>query len=143
MCYRNLISLCDKLLLNTSYNQALISTSVQFFISWRIRIISNSLVMPAIIAFLGMCAFGMLDLYMYFLCPETCLTAGGIALSVCVALEPEFARFHHFDPAIITWLAASALADLLITGTLAWSLVCGQHPYSQQSNGIDIDQTKD
>jgi len=85
---------------------SLISTSAQFFIARRIRIISRSTVIPLVICFLGICAL-----------------AGGIALSICVALVPQYVRFLEFKGAIITWLAASALADILITITLTWTLI--------------------
>ncbi|KDR77613.1 hypothetical protein GALMADRAFT_245760 [Galerina marginata CBS 339.88] len=84
----------------------LISTPVQFFIAWRIRIISGSAIMPVVIAFFGTCAF-----------------IGGVALTVSVSFIREWARFQQFEGAVITWLTASAAADLLITMALSWSLV--------------------
>ena len=50
---------------------------------------------------------------------------GGITLSVFVSFKPQYAHFLEFKSAIIIWLAASAVADLLITVTLTWSLVRG------------------
>ncbi|CAA7266093.1 unnamed protein product [Cyclocybe aegerita] len=83
----------------------MVSTPVQFFIAWRIKVIGNSLIMPIVIVFLGTCAF-----------------IGGIALTVCVSYMREWSRFTQFEGAVITWLAAAAAADLLITGSLSWSL---------------------
>ncbi|CAA7266099.1 unnamed protein product [Cyclocybe aegerita] len=83
----------------------LISTSVQFFIAWRIKIISNSLAMPIVIVVLG-----------------TCSLIGGVTLTGLVIREREWAAFTKFEPAVITWLGASAVADVLITASLSWSL---------------------
>ncbi|KAF8529706.1 hypothetical protein BU17DRAFT_79789 [Hysterangium stoloniferum] len=83
----------------------LISTPVQLFIAWRIKIISSSLVMPSIIAFFSFCSF-----------------VGGIATTICVSLIPEYARLHEFDGAPTTWLTSSAIADIIITVTLVISL---------------------
>ncbi|KAF8900289.1 hypothetical protein CPB84DRAFT_1779298 [Gymnopilus junonius] len=83
----------------------LISMPVQLFIAWRIRIISGSLLMSSVIVFFGVSAF-----------------IGGIAVTVCVSFIREWANFRQFEGAVITWLAASAIADLLITVSLSWSL---------------------
>ncbi|PPQ99027.1 hypothetical protein CVT26_014404 [Gymnopilus dilepis] len=83
----------------------LISMPVQFFIAWRIKVITDSWIMPSIIGFFGICAF-----------------IGGIATAISVSFIREWANFHHFEGAVITWLAASAVADLLITSTLSLSL---------------------
>ncbi|KAJ3513585.1 hypothetical protein NLJ89_g2866 [Agrocybe chaxingu] len=96
----------------------MISTPVQLFIAWRIRIISNYIIMPIIIVFFGTCAF-----------------IGGIALTVCVSYIRPWARFTEFEGAVITWLAASAAADLLITASLSWSL-------RQRRTGIKVTDDK-
>lgn len=83
----------------------LISTPVQFFIAWRIKIISGSMLMPLVIVFFGTCAF-----------------IGGVSLTVSVTFIREWARFKQFEGAVITWLASSAAADLFITVALSWSL---------------------
>ncbi|KAL0960491.1 hypothetical protein HGRIS_005531 [Hohenbuehelia grisea] len=83
----------------------LISTPVQLFIAWRIKIISKSKVITAAIVFFAVCAF-----------------VGGVATTVCVTVIPEYARLQEFHAAVITWLASSAAADVVITGSLVYSL---------------------
>jgi len=43
-------------------------------------------------------------------------------MSVIVSLNPEFAKFPEFLPEVITWLASSALCDVIITICLVYSL---------------------
>lgn len=82
-----------------------ISTPVQFFAAWRIYVVSESIIMPLIIGFFGTCSF-----------------IGGCALSIAVSILRDLAGFKRFQGAAITWLSASAAADLLITASLCWSL---------------------
>jgi hypothetical protein len=49
--------------------------------------------------------------------------AGGVAVTICVSILPEYAKFHIFEGAVITWLTSSAVADVIITASLVWSLV--------------------
>ncbi|KIJ24708.1 hypothetical protein M422DRAFT_39048, partial [Sphaerobolus stellatus SS14] len=83
----------------------LISVPVQLFITWRIKVLSGSNVIPGLIVFFAICSFG-----------------GATATTISVSIIREFARFHQFDSAIIIWLASSSLADIIITSTLVWSL---------------------
>ncbi|KAL0960496.1 hypothetical protein HGRIS_005534 [Hohenbuehelia grisea] len=83
----------------------LISTPVQLFIAWRIKIISKSKLITSAIVFFAVCAF-----------------VGGVATTVCVTLIPEYKRLQEFHGAVITWLASSAAADVVITGSLVHSL---------------------
>lgn len=48
---------------------------------------------------------------------------GGIATTVCSTILSDFSQLESFKGAVITWLAASAIADILITTTLVLSLV--------------------
>lgn len=59
----------------------------------------------------------------YSIHTELATLAGGIATTVSVCINPEFAYFSRFDPTTVTWLAGSAAADVLITVSLVWSLV--------------------
>lgn len=61
---------------------------------------------------------------------RTILLVGGIATTVAVTIIPTFAKFPEFEGTFITWLTSSAVADILITVCLVWSLV--SHP-----NGLD------
>ncbi|KAF9240380.1 hypothetical protein BU15DRAFT_73974 [Melanogaster broomeanus] len=83
----------------------LISSPVQLFIAWRVRVMSGLTLIPAVICFFAFTAF-----------------VGGIATTVSVTIINEYTRFHQFDGAVITWLASSAVADVVITVSLVWSL---------------------
>ncbi|KAJ8691010.1 hypothetical protein PTI98_010626 [Pleurotus ostreatus] len=82
-----------------------ISTPVQLFMARRICVLSESVIVPIIISVLSFVSLG-----------------GGTALSILVTVIPDFSRFNEFYPAVSTWLGASALADLLITGCLLFTL---------------------
>ncbi|KAF8825471.1 hypothetical protein HHX47_DHR6000295 [Lentinula edodes] len=41
---------------------------------------------------------------------------------IAVMIINEFANLHQFDDSVITWLASSAVTDILITVTLVWIL---------------------
>ena len=51
------------------------------------------------------------------------ISAGGIATTIACAFVDQFAKIHQMNPAVITWLASSAAADICITASLVWSLV--------------------
>ncbi|KDQ25247.1 hypothetical protein PLEOSDRAFT_1071839 [Pleurotus ostreatus PC15] len=61
---------------------------------------------------------------------------GGTALSILVTVIPDFSRFNEFYPAVSTWLGASALADVLITGCLLFTLVRRKRTGMQATDGI-------
>ncbi|KAF8061621.1 hypothetical protein FPV67DRAFT_288695 [Lyophyllum atratum] len=83
----------------------MVSTSVQLFIAWRIKIITNSTLITSIVCFFSVCSF-----------------VGGVATTISVTLIPQYARLQEFHGAVITWLGASAAADVVITGSLVRSL---------------------
>lgn len=84
---------------------------------------SKSSILPVIISFFAIAAFGQLyfpsqkELYLTF------TAVGGVATTVSVSIINEYARFHQFDGAVITWLGSSAAADVVITASLVYSLV--------------------
>ncbi|KAH0829225.1 pyridoxal phosphate-dependent transferase [Lanmaoa asiatica] len=86
--------------------EVMISLPVQLFIAWRVKVMSKSSILPAIITFLAITSF-----------------IGGIATTVAVLLiKLEYSRFAENDGAVITWLASSAAADVIITVSLVCSL---------------------
>jgi hypothetical protein len=91
----------------------LISTPIQIFIAWRIMIISRSKPIPVIICVLGLVAF-----------------AGAIWLTVTVIRVRQFSRKPDLHNPALVWLLASAVADVVITSALVYSL-------SQRKTGID------
>jgi len=94
-----------RLLFLDAMSTVLISTPVQYFAAWRIYVVGESIVMPIVITFFGTCSF-----------------IGGCALSIAVSILHEWAVFKRFEGAAITWLLGSAVADVLITISLCWSL---------------------
>jgi len=121
--------------------QSLISTSVQLFIAWRIKVISRSLVMPLIICALGFTALGRIFCFRKVPHSLNMVTGGGLALSVFTVLKPQYFHFIEYKNVIITWLTASAVADVLITITLTWTLVRGYVYFALNRSEISF-QTK-
>ncbi|KAJ3889956.1 hypothetical protein GG344DRAFT_50614, partial [Lentinula edodes] len=83
----------------------LISTPVQIFMAWRIKVISGSKWLFYAITFFAVCSF-----------------IGGLANTIAVTIINQYANLHQFDGSVITWLASSAVTDILITVSLVWSL---------------------
>jgi len=82
-----------------------ISTPVQIFTAWRIMVISQSKAMAAVITILSLASFG-----------------GAIWTAVEVAVFRSFALKPALNPAGAVWFSTSAAADLLISGSLVFSL---------------------
>lgn len=82
-----------------------VSSLVQFFFAWRIRILTSSVWPVGIMVILASAAF---------LC--------GIGTTVAINMVPMFAQFHRFEIVFVVGLASSALDNLLITGLLVRSL---------------------
>jgi len=83
----------------------LISTPIQLFIAWRVRVVTSSILLPVLISIFAICSLG-----------------GGIATTIIVTLHPRFADFGQFHPEVITWLVSSASCDVFLTGSLVYSL---------------------
>ncbi|KAG9308600.1 hypothetical protein JVU11DRAFT_11706 [Chiua virens] len=98
----------------------LISSPVQYFIAWRLKVMSNSFVLPAIIGFFA-----------------TTSLIGGIATTISVTIINKYVDFHKFDGAVITWLASSAVADVIITASLVYSLVRQRTGFHATDNMIN------
>ncbi|KAG9311995.1 hypothetical protein JVU11DRAFT_7266 [Chiua virens] len=83
----------------------MISSAVQLFIAWRVKIMSRSSILPVVISFFAITSF-----------------VGGVATTISVTIIDEYVHFHKFDGAVVTWLASSAIADIIITASLVYSL---------------------
>uniref|UniRef100_A0A0W0F284 DUF6534 domain-containing protein n=1 Tax=Moniliophthora roreri TaxID=221103 RepID=A0A0W0F284_MONRR len=79
----------------------LISTPVQWFMAWRIKVITRSKVLTAFIWGLSLASL-----------------AGGILTSVALVSTPEFQRFGEFKYAPSLWQVTSAVADITISSSL-------------------------
>ncbi|KAJ7664317.1 hypothetical protein B0H17DRAFT_302110 [Mycena rosella] len=80
---------------------AIIAFLVQVFYVWRVRVLTGSASLAALI----------------FACALAGL-AGGLATTVEVLREPEFRDFIRFKSVVILWLLAECLADILIATLL-------------------------
>ncbi|KAJ3837376.1 hypothetical protein F5878DRAFT_710840 [Lentinula raphanica] len=97
----------------------LVSTPVQIFMAWRIRIITEKNLPVAFISVLSLTSF-----------------AGSIWLTVSVSNSPQFAKFDSFRAAPILWLVGSAVADIAISICLVYSLSKGRK-YQNAILGIE------
>ncbi|KAJ7849349.1 hypothetical protein B0H14DRAFT_3668525 [Mycena olivaceomarginata] len=94
----------------------LISTPVQLFIAWRIRVVTRSYVLPGFIALLAIISFG-----------------GGLATSLIVSLFPASEKITKFRTEIIIWLVSSTVCDVVLTVSLVASL------WTRKTNMISTD----
>jgi len=83
----------------------IISTAVQLFFAWRVRVITNSNWFCAPIIFFAFA--GLL---------------GGIGTAIAVSMYPIFTQFVQFKVIVIIWLVASAVADVFIACILTYHL---------------------
>lgn len=98
----------------------IISASVQSFICWRIRVITKSWIIPSFICIFIFSAF-----------------AGGVATCITGSIFNKFSQFNKLDPAVITWLGSSAVADISITISLVVSLTKRRTSNEKTNDAID------
>lgn len=84
----------------------IISVSVQLYYSYRIKLITQSWTIPRFIWIFIFCSL-----------------VGGIATTVCSIIIGNYSQLEQFKGAIITWLASSTIADILITASLVIVLI--------------------
>ncbi|KAK0495502.1 hypothetical protein EDD18DRAFT_244646 [Armillaria luteobubalina] len=118
LCHRWLSSYVSELIY-TSVLRAdgvmtvLISTPVQIFMAWRIKIITQSRIPALVIAAFSLTAM-----------------AGGIWTTVSVSLQPDYQQFANFRAAPITWLVSSAVTDIFVSCFLVYSLSRKRNDFS-------------
>ncbi|ESK87015.1 hypothetical protein Moror_11998 [Moniliophthora roreri MCA 2997] len=98
----------------------LISTPVQWFMAWRIKVITRSKVLTAFIWGLSLASL-----------------AGGILTSVALVSTPEFQRFGEFKYAPSLWQVTSAVADITISSSLVYSLLKQKTRLSTTNDQVD------
>jgi len=96
-----------------------ISTPVQLFMAWRIKVLTGSTLLAAAISFLSLVALG-----------------GGIWTTISVSLLPQFHQFSEFRAAPSTWLVSSATGDVVITTALVYSLSKKKTGFAQMDDYI-------
>ncbi|KAF9445152.1 hypothetical protein P691DRAFT_289478 [Macrolepiota fuliginosa MF-IS2] len=82
-----------------------ISTPIQMFIAWRIRVISERSWVPGLVVVLSLVSCG-----------------GGTWLAYTVTAIRRFSRKPDLHRPALTWLLASAIADVIITVALVYNL---------------------
>ncbi|KAJ7588272.1 hypothetical protein C8J56DRAFT_941253, partial [Mycena floridula] len=83
----------------------IISTPVQLLMAWRIMVITETRLWTYIIVAIAMLSF-----------------SASICTTIQSSFMPNVSQFAEFRIASITWLVSSAIADLIITGVLVYSL---------------------
>ncbi|KAI9571714.1 hypothetical protein HD554DRAFT_1809965 [Boletus coccyginus] len=95
------------MILTCPVTTVIISLPVQLYIAWRVRVMSRSNILPAIISFFAIASFG-----------------GGVATTTLITLiNSQYDRVSTTSGAVVTWLAASAITDIIITASLVYSLL--------------------
>ncbi|KAJ7919670.1 hypothetical protein B0H13DRAFT_2656617 [Mycena leptocephala] len=82
-----------------------ISTPIQLFVAWRVHVITRSYFFPLLIGLTSLISL-----------------AGGLSVTIIVTLHSNYADFPNFNPFVITWLAASAACDVILSAALIYSL---------------------
>jgi len=98
----------------------IISTPIQIFIAYRIKIISRASWLAAAICALAIASFG-----------------GGIWLTVTIIHIRRFARKPELHWPALLWLLASAIADVTITVSLTWNLAKRKTGFSGTDDAIN------
>ncbi|EIW77424.1 hypothetical protein CONPUDRAFT_157673 [Coniophora puteana RWD-64-598 SS2] len=81
------------------------STPIKLFLAWRVKLASNSTVIPLIICILAVTSL-----------------IGGVATTISLCFIKQFSQLHRFEPAVLVWLVSSDVADVLITSSLSLNL---------------------
>ncbi|KAJ7457856.1 hypothetical protein FB451DRAFT_589608 [Mycena latifolia] len=97
-----------------------ISTPVQLFIAWRVKMLTQSYFFPVVIALFSIISLG-----------------GGFSVTIMLSLHPDYASFDHFHPFAITWLSSTAACDVILSGALIYSL------YTRKTGGGTTDRYVD
>ncbi|KZT23453.1 hypothetical protein NEOLEDRAFT_1180103 [Neolentinus lepideus HHB14362 ss-1] len=83
----------------------IISTMVQLFFAWRVRVLTARLPLALVIAFMSIVA-GL----------------SGLGTSIAVGIIPQFVHFQKFQVIVIMWLLTTCICDIAITAALTWHL---------------------
>lgn len=98
----------------------IISTPIQIFIAYRIKVISRATWLAACICTLAMASF-----------------SGGVWLTVTVIRVRLYSKKPELHWPALLWLLASAIADIIITISLAWNLARRRTGFSGTDDAIN------
>ncbi|KAJ7457866.1 hypothetical protein FB451DRAFT_1406721 [Mycena latifolia] len=118
--YGQLKSLLYVILRSDAAVTVAISTPVQLFIAWRVKMLTQSYFFPGLIALLSIISLG-----------------SGIFVTIMAGLHPDYAWVGHFHPFVITWLSSTAACDVILSGALIYSL------YTRKTGGQTTDRYVD
>ncbi|KAJ7113204.1 hypothetical protein C8R44DRAFT_631106 [Mycena epipterygia] len=102
-----------------SFSPTLISTPTQLFMAWRIRRVTRSNYLSGVVALLA---------------PFS--TVGGIAATIGVAQQREFAKFPLIAGSLTLWLTSTAFADMFITAFLVDFLWKNKTGFRTQTDSV-------
>ncbi|KAJ7588313.1 hypothetical protein C8J56DRAFT_941348 [Mycena floridula] len=86
-------------------SSGIISTPVQLLMAWRIMVITQTRLWTYIIVAVALLSFG-----------------ASICITIEISFKSDVSQFAELHIASITWLVSSAIADLMITAVLIYSL---------------------
>ncbi|ESK84985.1 hypothetical protein Moror_9206 [Moniliophthora roreri MCA 2997] len=100
------VPVCNKNpVVEPSFDTVLISTPAQWFMAWRIKVITGSKIIAVSIFGLSLASL-----------------TGGIWTGIAVGFTPEFQRFGEFKYAPSLWLVTTTVADIMIASSLVYVL---------------------
>ncbi|KAJ7136607.1 hypothetical protein C8R44DRAFT_360216 [Mycena epipterygia] len=97
-----------------------ISTPVQLFVAWRVKMLTQSYFFPFLIALSSLISLG-----------------GGLSVTIMVSLHSAYADFASFHPFVITWLSSTAACDVILSGALIYSLYTRKSGVSTTDRYVD------
>ncbi|KAJ7778829.1 hypothetical protein DFH07DRAFT_950842 [Mycena maculata] len=104
----------------TDNRQVMVSTPIQLFFAWRIKSLTKSYWVPAVIAVLALGSF-----------------AGGIWTAVVLEIIKTFAKKPKMHNSALLWFLSSCVADILITISLVISLATRKTGFSGTDSVIN------
>ncbi|KAJ7691438.1 hypothetical protein B0H17DRAFT_1201082 [Mycena rosella] len=109
-----------KMLPGDSFLIAIVSGPIQMFAAWRIKVITESYIIPAFVSLLALAS-----------------GSSGIAMFVTVLQTPEFRDFDKFKTVATMWLVCSAACDILIAGGMSYALLTRKTGFSMIDGHIN------
>jgi len=106
--------------------QVAISTPIQLFFAWRIRLLTKQNILATLITILSLVSLGTLQ----YLCFSHChahpctISAGGLWTTIQISIIKLFSRKPELHWSALVWFLSATVADVLITVTLVINLVC-------------------
>ena len=104
-------------------SQVLVSTPIQLFFAWRIRLLARSNWIAILICIFAFASFGRLCTSVRTTASNLLTIGGGIWTACRLGIIKLFARKPELHTPALVWFLSSCVADVLITGSLVFYLV--------------------